>query len=532
MEKELLWKIASANNRLAVLKFARAIVYADRNEKEIDETLVKKIADSVDADDMEKYVDEFVCKVAGIGDGDCNMASVEIADDMIREAVKGIKEVESFYLGEWRTYPVFTIESMRRAYVNNRVVVASNEEEMLDRSFRIISNILDDEEEAYNLVKAGIGEFLAGSKKKKALNVSKGDVVCLNENPDVCGKVVDGPLKFRGNMYIIRDNSGKELSLYPNEFHLKSIGVAASVNPYLNLKKVVADAKTIYVSDNEIAEVDEGGSVVVRDKQSGEQKREEKYESAQEAVNQVTQSGFKPVSYYTGSKPDIEVSIIRANKAVIYDLRNGDKKRKIPVFANNEFDLIQAIYDETEKLCNCGLKAYRVIEAAVKKWSAENGESDGYDPLQDTIDPITANQDVVLDTAWMIYDAGKEVTPKNIFAKVKDFIGMSDSDYNSEIAESIKIVLADNGWQSLKQKEKQEQNVEKVAAGWEKLPKGWTEESLKKFWNSLTGNVKHKTKKCIRKFEGIVDDPGAFCASLRDRVEGTTKWRGSSTENS
>jgi len=63
-------------------------------------------------------------------------------------------------------------------------------------------------------------------------------------------------------------------------------------------------------------------------------------------------------------------------------------------------------------------------------------------------------------------------------------------------------------------------------AAWEGLPKGWTEESLKKFWGSLTGDVKHKVTKCIKKMETVsgVDDPGAFCASLRDKLEGK-EWR-------
>ena len=65
-----------------------------------------------------------------------------------------------------------------------------------------------------------------------------------------------------------------------------------------------------------------------------------------------------------------------------------------------------------------------------------------------------------------------------------------------------------------------------TAAKWESLPKGWTEESVKKFWGSLTGDVKHKVTKCIKKMKdaGGVDDPGAFCASLADRVEGKG-WR-------
>ena len=66
----------------------------------------------------------------------------------------------------------------------------------------------------------------------------------------------------------------------------------------------------------------------------------------------------------------------------------------------------------------------------------------------------------------------------------------------------------------------------KRGAGWKKLPKGWTMESVRKFWNSLTGDVKHKVTKCIKIMEDKMDDPEAFCASIRDMVEGTTYWRG------
>lgn len=63
------------------------------------------------------------------------------------------------------------------------------------------------------------------------------------------------------------------------------------------------------------------------------------------------------------------------------------------------------------------------------------------------------------------------------------------------------------------------------AAKWKgSLPKGWTSASVEKFWNSMTGEVKHKVTKCIKEMTGNVDDAGAFCASLADRVEGKG-WR-------
>lgn len=65
------------------------------------------------------------------------------------------------------------------------------------------------------------------------------------------------------------------------------------------------------------------------------------------------------------------------------------------------------------------------------------------------------------------------------------------------------------------------------AAGWSKLPKGWTQESVDKFWGTLTGDSKHKVTKCIERMKDKpgFDDPGAFCASLADQVEGSTDWR-------
>ena len=53
---------------------------------------------------------------------------------------------------------------------------------------------------------------------------------------------------------------------------------------------------------------------------------------------------------------------------------------------------------------------------------------------------------------------------------------------------------------------------------WNDLPKGWTQESLKKFWGSLTGDRKHKITACMKKMRGKVDDPGAFCGGLASKI--------------
>jgi hypothetical protein len=41
-------------------------------------------------------------------------------------------------------------------------------------------------------------------------------------------------------------------------------------------------------------------------------------------------------------------------------------------------------------------------------------------------------------------------------------------------------------------------------------------------WKSMGGRV----TTCMKHMEGKVDDPARFCASLKDKVTGTTKWRG------
>lgn len=56
---------------------------------------------------------------------------------------------------------------------------------------------------------------------------------------------------------------------------------------------------------------------------------------------------------------------------------------------------------------------------------------------------------------------------------------------------------------------------------WSRLPKGWTQESAEKFWKSIGGSA----TKCMKKIKGKVDDPGAFCASLKDIMKRTTQWR-------
>lgn len=70
-------------------------------------------------------------------------------------------------------------------------------------------------------------------------------------------------------------------------------------------------------------------------------------------------------------------------------------------------------------------------------------------------------------------------------------------------------------------------------AGFKKYPKGWDEESVKKFAKTLVkefgikgGDKKGFFDACVTKMTGEMDNPEGFCASVADEVTGTTFWRG------
>ena len=57
---------------------------------------------------------------------------------------------------------------------------------------------------------------------------------------------------------------------------------------------------------------------------------------------------------------------------------------------------------------------------------------------------------------------------------------------------------------------------------------GWTKSSVKKFGNTI-GKDPDKPgffDACVLKMKNKVDDPEGFCASLKDKYYGNTKWRG------
>jgi hypothetical protein len=61
-----------------------------------------------------------------------------------------------------------------------------------------------------------------------------------------------------------------------------------------------------------------------------------------------------------------------------------------------------------------------------------------------------------------------------------------------------------------------------LGESFEKLPKGWTEDSLDKFAKSLTDKSKDDPEgfftECVKKMkETDIDDPEAFCGSLKSK---------------
>jgi hypothetical protein len=61
---------------------------------------------------------------------------------------------------------------------------------------------------------------------------------------------------------------------------------------------------------------------------------------------------------------------------------------------------------------------------------------------------------------------------------------------------------------------------------WSKKPPGWKKpKSIKKYYRTMTGKSKHPFSKCVEKMKDHMDNPEAFCASVKDIGKGTTKWR-------
>ena len=61
---------------------------------------------------------------------------------------------------------------------------------------------------------------------------------------------------------------------------------------------------------------------------------------------------------------------------------------------------------------------------------------------------------------------------------------------------------------------------------WSKKPHGWKEKSVKQYSKTMTKGEEHPFTECVEKMEDKVDNPEAFCASVKDISKGTTGWRG------
>lgn len=58
--------------------------------------------------------------------------------------------------------------------------------------------------------------------------------------------------------------------------------------------------------------------------------------------------------------------------------------------------------------------------------------------------------------------------------------------------------------------------------------KGWTKKSTEKFGKSIGKSPKEKGffDTCVREMTGKVNNPEAFCASIKDRAWDSPNWRG------
>jgi len=71
-----------------------------------------------------------------------------------------------------------------------------------------------------------------------------------------------------------------------------------------------------------------------------------------------------------------------------------------------------------------------------------------------------------------------------------------------------------------------------MEAGFTRYPKGWSNDSVKKFGKTLSKRMKGGVKskgffdKCVNKMRGKVDNPEGFCAGVKDETYGSTGWRG------
>lgn len=96
----------------------------------------------------------------------------------------------------------------------------------------------------------------------------------------------------------------------------------------------------------------------------------------------------------------------------------------------------------------------------------------------------------------------------------------------------IKKYLPDN-WEDIARKYIKSTMKNVAESGFDKMPKGWTKNSVKKFAKSLTNGKTLDAakkegffKKCVNKMKDHMSDPEGFCAAVKDETFKSTYWRG------
>jgi hypothetical protein len=168
--------------------------------------------------------------------------------------------------------------------------------------------------------------------------------------------------------------------------------------------------------------------------------------------------------------------------------------------------LATKVRQQTEVLTSTADKVRRAINdlyASMAEWSRTRAIAWGYTPGKEaTMNPRTAFEQAL---------AAQEVSNQDPWLTPEDVADIClPCAHKMASLEIPKVRLSQLFGQD---------GMPKTAAEWRTLPTGWTDESRKAFWDSIGGSV----TKCMEKIAGHVDDPGAFCAALKDRIEGRTR---------
>lgn len=60
---------------------------------------------------------------------------------------------------------------------------------------------------------------------------------------------------------------------------------------------------------------------------------------------------------------------------------------------------------------------------------------------------------------------------------------------------------------------------------WAKKPKGWKQKSVKQYSKTMMSGKEHPFAFCTEKMKDHIDNPEAFCASVKDVHKGKKTWR-------